>query len=574
MTNLETLGVADLSISNANDLSCFVHLASLDLSGNPLSDLSPLTGLTNLQSLAVTGNAGCDWTPLAGLTNLSGLSVYGGPLTNADWLATLHNLTFLELSGCSLTNLNWVSGLSSLSYMVLASNSISDTRGLAALTNLLTLDLSHNLVTNFAGLTTLTNLQVLYLNGNSISNISFVAGLPQLVGLNLIWNRVAELTPVAGLTNLSWLGTSYNLLTNIAGLRKLPELRSVSLNGNLLDLTEGSEATGIIGTLQSNGVVVYYQPQLEPPSILVKPHWLLPAGQKSWLTFLLANTYPWVEPPTVAAHSSDPQLIPEPPFVTTHSVDGYSRDIAVTPAAGHAGSATLTLTATNYAGLWTNITVDLQVVAPVTIGGEAVDSPGLPWSCAGNPPWFAQQLVSHDGLGALQSGGSDSWLQTTVNGPGTLKFWYRLGSDYYYGNGQFSAVSQNSDLHGFEDLHRRGEAWQEQIVGLPAGQWMLKWSPSWDLWDFCGQNTLWLDQVSFTPGPPTCWLEPFIYDIPTGGHRLYLHGVLGQTYQVEVSNDLQSWSPLTRVTCENFETDFRDWKPDAAARFYRVRSVP
>ncbi len=574
MTNLETLSLGYLAITNANGLSCFVRLLSLDLTGNPVSDWTPLSGLTNLQSLGLTGQAGCDWTPVAGLTNLADLSVYGGALTNLDWLARLGNLRWLSLSRCSLTNIESLARLSGLSYLALPENSISDTSGLGGLTNLVSLDLSKNALTNFAGLAALTNLQVLYLNGNSMTTLTFLTGLPQLIGLDLTWNRIADLTPVGGLTNLSWLQTSFNALTNIAGLRALPELTSVSLNGNLLDLAEGSDAMGIIHNLQSNGVTVYYQPQLEPPLILMKPLWVVPAGQKSWLTFLTDRTYSWVQAPSVAAHSSDPQVIPEPLFVSTPPSDYHPREFAVTPPAGRAGRASLRLAATNYAGLWTNVTVEVQVVIPSTINAEVLDAPGLWWSCGGNPPWFGEEVVSHDGLGALQSGTADSWLQTTVNGPGTLKFWFRLGSDYYYGNGQFTAISQDSDLHGYEHLHRRGEAWQEQIVGLPAGEWTLRWSPSWDSWDFCGVNTVWLDQVSFTPGAPACWLEPYIYEVSTGGHDLSLHGVLGQTYEVEVSNDLQTWSPLTRVTCDNFETSFRDWKVDAAARFYRARQVP
>jgi hypothetical protein len=355
----------------------------------------------------------------------------------------------------------------------------------------------------------------------------------------------------------------------------LPKLQSVSLYKNLLDLTLGSEAMGVIQTLQSNGVSVYYQPQLAPPQILIRPQWLVAAGQKSWLTFLLPDgadsRLQW---PTVVAHSSDPGLIPEATLITSHSSDYFSWDLALTPAKDQAGTATLTLAATNYGGLWTNVTVQIQVVPPAPFDGESLDSPALTWSTGGDPAWFGQHAISHDGVGAAQSGGDNAWLQTTVTGPGTLRFWFKLESDYYYANAQLSMISQDSNLHGYEHLHRRGEIWQQEIVGLPTGEWVLKWSPSWDFWDFGGLNTLWLDQVSFVPGPPGCWLEPAAYELPNGERELSLHGAPGQSYEVEVSSDLRTWSPLTQVQCENFETAFRDWKLGASARFYRARALP
>jgi hypothetical protein len=111
-------------------------------------------------------------------------------------------------------------------------------------------------------------------------------------------------------------------------------------------------------------------------------------------------------------------------------------------------------------------------------------------------------------------------------------------------------------------------------VSLPAGEWVLKWNPCWDSWDFCGLNSLWLDQVRFVPGPPDCWLDPVAYEVPNGLLEFYLHGAPGQTYEVQVSSDLRNWSPLAQVTCESFEATFSDWKLSEPARFYRARTLP
>jgi len=155
-----------------------------------------------------------------------------------------------------------------------------------------------------------------------------------------------------------------------------------------------------------------------------------------------------------------------------------------------------------------------------------------------------------------------------------LRFWWKLDSDYDYAHSQLSAVDQASNQHGSEQLAPGDGAWRQDVVGLPAGRWQLRWSPSWDFW-CCGgdSNTLWLDQVSFEPGQPRYWLDPQSYDL-NGGRFLYFHGALGQSYQIEVSEDLFRWSSLTQVTCEDFVMSVIDQKVGAASRFYRARTLP
>lgn len=573
MTNLQTLSIAGAGVTNASELSCFFHLLSLHVSGNPISDWRPLAGLTNLQDLALTIRPGFDWVSIATLTNLTSLGIADASFTNPVWLGDLSGLTSLVFSSCSFNSLEWLGGLKSLEHLQFTSSSLPEFPSLPGLTNFSFLLLNDSPLTNYSGLAALTNLVFLSLEDNLITDLSFMPALPHLANLELSRNRISDLTPLASLTNLSSLSASFNCLTNIAALTKLPQLRSVFLNGNLLSLAEGSNDKAVISDLLSDGVNVYFQPQLERPQILIKPRWLLPAGQKSWLTFLLAEAHSWLEAPTLSAHSSVNTMV-EPGFISTASSDYSPRYLSVVTAPDRAGTANITLAVTNYAGLWTNVSVEVQVVVPSTVNAESADASGLSWSCGGNPPWFGQQTMSRDGVGAMQSGAADSWLQTAIKGPGTLRFWYRLASDYYYASGQFIATSQSSDLHGYEHLHRRGEAWQEQIVGLPAGDWVLKWSPSWDEWYSYGQNTLWVDNVSFNPGPPACWLEPYVYESSRGGRYFYVHGALGKTYEVEASDDLQTWSPLMRVTCENFEAEVTDWKVGAAARYYRARAVP
>ena len=55
--------------------------------------------------------------------------------------------------------------------------------------------------------------------------------------------------------------------------------------------------------------------------------------------------------------------------------------------------------------------------------GDALDAPSLAWTTGGDANWLSQTSVTHDGVDAGQNGdisdSQESWVQTTVTGPGT-----------------------------------------------------------------------------------------------------------------------------------------------------------
>lgn len=69
-----------------------------------------------------------------------------------------------------------------------------------------------------------------------------------------------------------------------------------------------------------------------------------------------------------------------------------------------------------------------------TLGGtgaefnDALNTVGWTWLTGGDRPWGVQSTNTHDGVLAAVAGplssGQESWLQTTVSGPGTLSFWW------------------------------------------------------------------------------------------------------------------------------------------------------
>ncbi|HMJ90269.1 MAG TPA: MBG domain-containing protein, partial [Candidatus Acidoferrum sp.] len=131
---------------------------------------------------------------------------------------------------------------------------------------------------------------------------------------------------------------------------------------------------------------------------------------------------------------------------------------------------------------------------------DAIDAPGLLWTSGGSAPWLAQTTVTHESADAVQSGttphSGESWLQTTVSGPGTLKFWWKVSSQ------------TNSDLLGLyvdgsERLRVSGESdWSPQTFDVPPGNHTLRWRYWKNSGTTTGQDRAWLDQVQFGPSAP------------------------------------------------------------------------
>src|SRR5262245_2714522 len=66
----------------------------------------------------------------------------------------------------------------------------------------------------------------------------------------------------------------------------------------------------------------------------------------------------------------------------------------------------------------------------------ALDGTGLVWTTGGSAVWTGQTVVTHDGVDAAASGAitanQQSWVQTTVSGPGTIAWWWQASSEMDY----------------------------------------------------------------------------------------------------------------------------------------------
>jgi hypothetical protein len=150
----------------------------------------------------------------------------------------------------------------------------------------------------------------------------------------------------------------------------------------------------------------------------------------------------------------------------------------------------------NHVGTVASEPAELKVLTRPTLE-QALDSDGLSWITGGAQPWNTQSQVTHDGIDASLSGNINalqtSWLQTTVTGPGTLSFWWKVSSEANYDVLVFqrNGVTQ-STLSGEVD-------WQELSYTIPAGNHTLRWSYSKDGTVTRGLDRGWLDQISFGP---------------------------------------------------------------------------
>ena len=141
---------------------------------------------------------------------------------------------------------------------------------------------------------------------------------------------------------------------------------------------------------------------------------------------------------------------------------------------------------------------------------QALNVTILTFTTGGDAPWFIETTNSHDGV-AVQSGpigdSQQSWLRTTVAGPGTLTFWYahstENGKDWFY-------LSPFGDWGGGSGGVYNG--WSQQTMNIPDGTHTLEWRYEKDGSGSDGSDAAWLDEVSFAPAhagqPPGFVLDP------------------------------------------------------------------
>lgn len=177
----------------------------------------------------------------------------------------------------------------------------------------------------------------------------------------------------------------------------------------------------------------------------------------------------------------------------------------------------------NYSSSDTGVVVDNIAYSGSTIFGrfgiiakssgsslkESVDS-DLNWTTGGDQNggkstgWISETGITHDGSDSAQSGfindNQMTWIQTTVTGPGTISFWWKVSSEFDKDKLGFyvDAINQTS-LSGLVD-------WNQFSCKIGNGVHTLTWAYVKDGSGFDGNDTAWLDNVKWVLDditPPT-----------------------------------------------------------------------
>ena len=123
--------------------------------------------------------------------------------------------------------------------------------------------------------------------------------------------------------------------------------------------------------------------------------------------------------------------------------------------------------------------------------GEALDNTDLTWTTGGDADWFGQSSVFFSGGDAAQSGaGHESWIETTVTGPGILSFNCSTTSIFlFYVDEQHNSSCSLSD------------EWAPKALAIAAGEHTVRWSA------LGSSDVSYLDNVIFSQSHPVSLSE-------------------------------------------------------------------
>jgi hypothetical protein len=231
----------------------------------------------------------------------------------------------------------------------------------------------------------------------------------------------------------------------------------------------------------------------------------------------------------------------------------------------------------------TNATNSIRLIGNKTAGAlfglplpEVLDAPSLAFVRGGNVGFYGQLVMSHDGVDAASSGPlgvrEQSWMETTVTGPGSLSFWWKISAD--------TANTAIFSVNAQPAVQVSGDAnWRVETIDFTAGQATLRWTYTNVFNNSSRSNAAWVDEITWIPGesaprilqPPTNttvltgsdvtfsvrasgtpplsfeWFENGVSLGPPSPSPAYFLGPAqnqwnGRTYSVRVSNSLGATS--------------------------------
>lgn len=226
------------------------------------------------------------------------------------------------------------------------------------------------------------------------------------------------------------------------------------------------------------------------------------------------------------------------------------------------------LTATNAVGTAVSRGAVLTVIAGPALE-EALDTTGLVWATNPEYPWFGQTAVTHDGVDAARCNAPTNmvefpggealwegdtnrpWIETTVTGPGTLTYWWRITSTDDGDELVFSVNGMSEEWLSLWSGNGAGGPVQPARLVMPSEQTDSGWQMATNRIDH-GTATLrwvyarwsefeptdgrgWLDQVTFVPDPqsaPVITSTPAAATVREGGTASFYAEADGNPFPV------------------------------------------
>ena len=156
-------------------------------------------------------------------------------------------------------------------------------------------------------------------------------------------------------------------------------------------------------------------------------------------------------------------------------------------------------------------------------------------------PWVVDTTVSHDGVSSIRSNGDGSYVQTSVNGKGTLSFWWKAMCEEpgyeWYDHGAFVTGGDTITRIAGEDTGWVYYSMTFSTLGKHVLRWEYHKDEEGDFYPDC----VWLDQVQWiladgsgytltSPEPvPYSWLSQYGLGVNSGDFEAAANSTSGKT---------------------------------------------
>ena len=142
--------------------------------------------------------------------------------------------------------------------------------------------------------------------------------------------------------------------------------------------------------------------------------------------------------------------------------------------------------------------ITLGVDEPALSFNDALDTSSLVFTTGGTADWFVEASGANDGEDVARSGSVSSnevtWLETVVNGPGTISFRWKVSSEAKYDFLEFQVDGTRE-----AKISETNAAWASMEVAVNGyGEHTLRWRYVKNTAGAIGADCGWVDQVVWT----------------------------------------------------------------------------